>query len=109
SMFSGILSGDLNIYNTNTTDLLLNRTISPVHGITSITQNIGKTNNTGVEFSLNSKIISNDDFNWSASGNVSFNKNKIISLYGELDDQGNEIDDVANAWFIGHPVLVNFD
>ncbi len=43
------------------------------------------------------------------TGNISFFKNKIVSLYGELDEQGNEIDDVANAWFIGKPIRVNYD
>ena len=35
-------------------------------------------------------------------------KNQIISLYGELDENGVERDDVANAWFIGQPIRVNY-
>ncbi|WP_177180953.1 SusC/RagA family TonB-linked outer membrane protein [Parapedobacter koreensis] len=108
-LWKGRVSGDVNLYNTHTFDLLLNRTISPVHGITSITQNIGKTDNRGVEFSVNATLIEKNDFGWMASGNVALNRNKIVSLYGELDAQGNEIDDVANAWFIGRPILVNYD
>jgi TonB-linked SusC/RagA family outer membrane protein len=100
------ISGDLNIYKSNTFDLLLDRTISPVHGITRITQNIGQTENQGFEVSLTSRNIANQDFKWVTSGSVSFNKNKIVSLYGELDDEGNEIDDIANSWFIGHPINV---
>lgn len=103
------ITGDLNVYRTNTYDLLLNRSISPVHGITSITQNIGETQNSGVELSINSRNIVKNDFRWNTSVNFSFGQNKIVSLYGELDDQGNEIDDVANAWFIGKPIRVNYD
>src|SRR5690606_38159840 len=35
-------------------------------------------------------------------------KHKIVSVYGELDEDGNEIDDIANGWFIGSPIRVNF-
>ncbi len=102
-------TGTINVYKTNTTDLLLNRTISAVHGITSITQNIGETQNTGFEVSLTSRNIVSGDFKWFTSGNLSYMKNEIVSLYGTLDDEGKEIDDVANAWFIGEPIRVNYD
>ena len=49
------LFGSINYFNTTTEDLLLNRTISPIHGISSIVDNIGETKNSGVEFSLKHK------------------------------------------------------
>jgi len=102
------ITGDINLYKQNTYDLLLNRTISPVHAVTSITQNIGETENKGLELSFTSQNIDNKDFNWETSGNITFLKNKIVSLYGYKDDTGQEIDDIANAWFIGKPILVNY-
>ena len=108
-IFNSRITGDLNMYKTNTTDLLLDRTISPVHGITSITQNIGETQNTGLEISFFSRNIVKPDFQWSTSGNISLNRNKILSLYGTLDENGKEVDDVANEWFIGEPIRVNYD
>lgn len=108
-LLKGRIKGDVNLYNTKTTDLLLNRTISSVHGITSVTQNIGKTGNTGLELSINSKNIVTPDFIWSTAGNIAFMRNKIISLYGFLDENGNEVDDIANKWFIGQPIQVNYD
>ena len=108
-MLENRFSVNVNWYLTNTFDLLLDRTISPVHGVTSITQNIGETQNKGLEISLNSRNIVNKDFKWSTSANLSFNKNKIVSLYGSLDDEGNEIDDLANKWFIGKPIRINYD
>jgi TonB-linked SusC/RagA family outer membrane protein len=102
------IQGDVNIYKTNTFDLLLDRTISYVHGINSITQNIGETMNKGIELSINSTNVSSGDFNWRTTGNLSFNSNKIVSLYGLLNEQGQEVDDVANAWFIGSPINVNY-
>ena len=108
-VLNGRINGDINYFNSNTYDLLLNRTISLVHGISSITQNIGKTKNRGLEISLESRNIATPDFNWITNVNMTFLRNEIVSLYGYLDDAGNEVDDIANSWFIGHPVLVNYD
>jgi TonB-linked SusC/RagA family outer membrane protein len=107
-IYKNRIAGTINLFKTNTSDLLLNRTISLVHGITSITQNIGETENNGLEISINSRNIVTKDFTWSTSGNMSFVKNKIISLYGDLDAEGREIDDIVNNWFIGQPIRVNY-
>lgn len=105
---SNRIVGDMNYYKSNTYDLLLGRTISSVHGITSITQNIGETENTGFEASVTSRNIVSKNFRWITSANASVVKNKIVSLYGDLDEEGNEIDDIASGWFIGQPIRVNF-
>lgn len=107
--FKNRISGDVNLYETNTSDLLLNRTISSVHGINQVTQNIGETQTRGLELSLSVVPSATQDFNWKISGNFATNKNKIVSLYGDLDGDGLEIDDLANAWFVGEPIRVNFD
>ena len=84
--------------------LLLDRQISPVTGISgqSITENIGKTENTGVELLINSTNIKNKILEWSSSANISFNKNKILELYPYGGD------DITNKWFIGKPINVNY-
>jgi len=107
-LFNNRITGDINLYRSNTTGLLLARSISAVHGISSIVDNIGKTRNRGIEFSISSKNIVSTNFSWSTSGNISYNKNEIISLYGLLDKDGNEINDINNNWFVGHPVLVTY-
>lgn len=107
--FNNRLQGDLNVYQTETSDLLLNRTISSVHGINEITQNIGKTQTRGIELSLMATALSAKDFRWKIAGNLAANKNKILSLYGAIADDGSEIDDIANSWFIGQPIRVNYD
>jgi TonB-linked SusC/RagA family outer membrane protein len=102
-LFNDRITGELNYFNTNTFDLLLHRSISSVHGITSILQNIGETRNQGVEFSLNSRNIVKQDFTWSTFGNISYLNNRIVDLYGDGRD------DIANSWFIGQPIRVNYD
>ncbi|MCL2098021.1 MAG: TonB-dependent receptor [Bacteroidales bacterium] len=95
------INGDFNIYHNITRDLLLLRTISGVHGNTSIWQNVGKTQNQGVELVINSVNISADNFTWSSNFTFSYNRNKIL----ELPDG----DDTANRWFVGQPIRVNYD
>lgn len=72
---------------------------------------MGKLANKGFELSLNGDIIRTNDFTWTSSGSFSFNRRKLKSLYGDmediLDENGNvvgqkEKDDPQNKWFIGH-------
>ena len=102
-LFGQRVTGELNMFVTNTYDLLLNRAISSVHGITSILQNIGETQNKGLEFSVNSRNIVSKDFTWSTNANMSFIQNKIVDIYGDGRD------DIANQWFVGKPIRVNYD
>lgn len=109
AVFNERLSGTVNMFRSNTEDLLLNRTISSVQGISSITQNIGKTRNTGLELQLNAQLFKSKHLSWSAFGNFSTVRNRIVALYGQLNENGTELDDLVNAWFIGKPILVNYD
>jgi TonB-linked SusC/RagA family outer membrane protein len=96
----------IDAYRSNTRDLLLSRTISSVHGITSITQNIGKTANKGVELQLSTVNVDRGGarrgFRWQTDFNISANRNRIVDLYGDGKD------DLANGWFIGQPIDVNY-
>ncbi len=102
-LFNSRITGEINVYNNNTEDLLLKRSISAVHGVNYIFQNIGKTNNEGVEFMVNANLIQTRDFSWSTNLNMSTIHTKIVDLYGDGKD------DVANNWFIGQPIMVNYD
>src|SRR5690606_17000325 len=107
-LLSDRFTGDINYFRSSTSHLLLNRAISAVHGFTSITQNIGKTENQGLELAVTSRNLSKNDFQWTTDINATWINNRIVSLYNELDENGNELDDVANLWFIGQPIRVNF-
>jgi TonB-linked SusC/RagA family outer membrane protein len=90
-------------YSNRTRDLLLRRTISSVHGITTIFQNIGKTANRGVELQLTTVNVDRGGFQWQTDLNVAANRNEILDLYGDGKD------DLVNQWFIGRPIDVNFE
>ena len=119
-LFKDRISGSIDWYRKNTFDLLLNRSISVIHGLTesttddwvhpAVTQNIGETQNTGFELSFNSRNVVLEKFQWIMNGNLAFNKNEIVSLYGIKDPvTGKEMDDISNGWFIGQPVRVNYN
>lgn len=97
------VTASVDVYRARTDDLLLNRLISPVHGITRIAANIGEVANRGIEFQISSLNIDRPNFSWSTDFNIAANRNEILNLYG--DDQ----DDLGNQWFIGHPIDVIYD
>ena len=107
------ISGSLDVYKMNTTDLLVDRKLPNILGFNSVASNLGKVRNKGFELSLNTENIRNENFRWSSSFNFSLNRNKIIHLYGDYEDMtdesGNitgrrEMDDISNKWFIGHDI-----
>lgn len=96
--------GSVNYYESNTEDLLLPRSIPTSSGFTSVLENIGSTENKGLEISLSLKdIIPSKDFVWQADITFARNRNKITELFGN----GN--DDLGNLWFIGQPINVFYD
>jgi TonB-linked SusC/RagA family outer membrane protein len=102
------ITGLVEMYWSNTTDLLLDRTISPINGDTYIRENIGETKNTGIEFQISSVNVSKSDFTWKTDFNIAHNKTKIVNI-GLTDENGNYIDDIASEWFIGQAIKVNYD
>ena len=103
------LTGTLEVYNTRTTDLLIDRALNAGLGYTRIKSNIGEVENQGIDLSLEGDIVRNDDLNISLGILFSKNDNKIISLYGlDEDGDGVEDDDIGNGWFIGQPIDVYY-
>jgi TonB-linked SusC/RagA family outer membrane protein len=75
-------------YVKNTRDLLLNAPLPTSTGFSSAIQNIGELQNRGVEFSLNTTNVSNDNFTWNSGFNISFNRNEVVNLVGQQLLQG---------------------
>ena len=86
------LEGTIEYYYAKTSDLLLDRAIAGTTGFNVIRFNVGELENKGIEASLTANIIRQQDFNWSIGTMFSRNRNKILALTGELDDDGNQID-----------------
>ncbi|UYQ94869.1 TonB-dependent receptor [Chitinophaga horti] len=80
TLFAGRLSGAVDFYHNNTRDLLLDARVASTTGYTTQLQNIGKTENRGVEVQLNAVILNKKDFSWGANFNIGANRNKIVTL-----------------------------
>ena len=76
------ISGQIDYYNKTTTDLILAEPIPSTSGFTTLTRNVGELRNTGFEFVLDTKNFVGQDFRWSSSFNISYNKNEVTSLPG---------------------------
>lgn len=70
-------------YQKKTYDLLLNSSLAPSQGFLNGLRNVGKVQNKGFEFTVNTLNIKNKNFSWNTNFNVSFNKNKVLELAEE--------------------------
>lgn len=86
TFLGGRLSGTVEGYINTTKDLLIEFPV-PGSGYDYQYRNMGKTQNTGFEASLNWVAIDKKDYGLSLSANIGFNKNKIKSL-GTMEDFG---------------------
>jgi hypothetical protein len=92
----------LDYYNNRTEDLLFSRPISLTSGFGSITSNIGELKNSGLELSISTINIDQQDFQWTSSFNISRNRNEVLSLYNDqpLDNIGRG----SNSVRVGEPL-----
>lgn len=82
ALFDNRFSGTVEYYSNLTRDLFLDRQLSRSVGFASITNNLGKLRNAGIEISLNATIIRNKDFTWEIEANYTHNKNKLTDQAG---------------------------
>jgi len=105
-LFTNRISGSLEFYKSLTTDILQPRALPPTSGVTTVTQNIGKTENKGIELTLGGVIVeskASGGFNWSADVNWFLNRSEITEL-----GSGVKIDAV-NGWYVGYPIDAIYD
>ncbi|PZX55480.1 TonB-linked SusC/RagA family outer membrane protein [Algoriphagus ratkowskyi] len=98
------LTGTIEMYKMATTDLLVQRSLPDFLGFNYVWDNLGQVDNKGFELTLNSTNFETQNLTWRTTANFQLNRNEIISLYGDLDENGVELDDPSNGWFIGHSI-----
>ncbi|KAB7731420.1 SusC/RagA family TonB-linked outer membrane protein [Rudanella paleaurantiibacter] len=81
------INGQIDFYNKDTRDLLLNRPLPGISGYTTIAQNVGSLRNRGVEFSITSQNTTKA-FRWSTNFNIAVNRNKVTQLNGQPIEPG---------------------
>lgn len=101
--FNNRISGSIDAYKSQTRNILMDRMIPSINGYASVMENIGKTESTGVDFSLSTVNVRHKNFSWFSDFSLSHNREKIKELAsGQLKDE-------ANAWFVGKPFKVFYD
>lgn len=109
-LFNNRISGEIDIYNKETKDLLLNADVPLSIGFDKIQQNIGSIRNRGLEISLNTVNFAGERgrFKWTTNFNISFNKSKITGLSGDQDFlvSGIQYPTIDNLYIarVGHPL-----
>jgi TonB-linked SusC/RagA family outer membrane protein len=83
SLFDNRVQFTVDAYYNTTSDLLLPQPIPVYTGYQSQQRNIGETSNRGLEFQLTGTAVRTKDFNYTITGNISFNRNRIESLGGQ--------------------------
>jgi len=98
------LDGRINLiadyYIKTTSDILYRVKIPQTTGFNSVFRNVGDVRNHGWEFTINTTNIRTRDFEWNTNLNLSFNKNKIISV----PEGGQQILDWVYLLDKGYPV-----
>ncbi|MGK9117806.1 SusC/RagA family TonB-linked outer membrane protein [Olivibacter jilunii] len=109
ALFNNKLDGSLEVYQMNSSDLLVQRSLPTVTGFDWVMDNLGEVRNRGFEVTLNSNNMQRENFSWKTSATFQLNRNSIQHVYRNLDANGKELDDVQNKWFIGHAIDAIWD
>jgi TonB-dependent starch-binding outer membrane protein SusC len=84
SIYNARLSGTVEYYTKETTDLLYTYAVSvPPYMYPTMAANVGSMQNQGIELTLTGDVIRKTNFRWTLSVNAAHNDNKITSLSNE--------------------------
>jgi len=103
TLFKNRLSGSIEYYQQNTSDLIFPKTLPAVSGYVQKFENIGKTRNKGIEVTISGTPVKLKDFTWDVDLNWSNNKEEIVELINGKQDM------VADRLFIGQPTQVFYN
>jgi len=106
TFLKGRISLGVDFYNDNTNQLFLNQQLSRTTGFTSLNTNIGRVQNRGWEFTLNTENIKAGDFRWTTNINFTVNRNKVLELTPTTPPIG--ITGGTSIQRIGYPLNSNF-
>ncbi|SHF19286.1 TonB-linked outer membrane protein, SusC/RagA family [Fodinibius roseus] len=80
----GLVNSRINLtadaYYKKTTDLLLIQRVPRYTGYSQFLDNIGSTENRGIEVSLNTQNVTGNSFSWNTSVNFALNRNNVVRL-----------------------------
>jgi TonB-linked SusC/RagA family outer membrane protein len=106
-MFKNRINLTVDLYQKTTDNLLQNLIIPSSSGFQTKLVNSGSVENKGVEATLSGVIVKNKAFEWNSNFNISFNRNKILSLSPDVREQYGRNISTGDAPFIqtvGQPI-----
>ena len=116
SFFDNRLNANFTYYNRLTMDKYADLSLPTTTGFSSVKNNNGDFRNSGLEIELSGTILKLKDWTWKMGGNISYNKNKVVSLPDNgqpknridgqqiytgrkiMDEKGNLVDEIV---FVG--------
>ena len=103
------LSGSIDYFYRLTSDMLFSVPVAPSMGYSSYYDNIGDMSNTGIEVVLNGDIIRTKNVVWSVGANLTWVKNKVISLPDSRKDRvvDGHAGFISGSTFLGEGLPLN--
>ena len=98
NFLNGRIAGVIDAYKSFTSDLLMLQSLPAILGYTRTYNNIGKTENVGLDLTLNLVPIRTRDWEWTIDINAAYTKNKITELANGATE------DLNNNWFVGQSI-----
>jgi len=102
AFFKSRFFGTIDAYQSTTSDVLLKRSLPLSTGIENIWQNVGETENKGIEAAISVVPVSTRDFRWTSTVTFTAAKEKISKLIDGKDIYGSPIE--TKSLLLGHPV-----
>jgi TonB-linked SusC/RagA family outer membrane protein len=97
-LFGNRITGSIDVYRRINDNLLLSRPLVSDSGFGSISENIGKVQNEGIELGLNTiNLNTKSGFNWTTDFNISFQRNKVLELLEGSDR-------IGTSFIVGQPI-----
>ena len=98
-LFKNRITGSIDVYRRINDNLLLSRPLPSDSGFGSINQNIGKVQNEGIELGINTvNLNTKSGISWTTDFNISFQRNKVLSLLNNGSDR------IGTSFIVGQPV-----
>ncbi|WP_216823375.1 SusC/RagA family TonB-linked outer membrane protein [Niastella vici] len=102
AFFKSRVFGTIDAYKAKTSDVLLKRALPLSTGIDNIWQNVGETENKGIEAAISVVPVSTRDFRWTSTVTYTTAREKITKLIDGKDIYGSPIE--SKSLLLGRPV-----
>lgn len=108
TMLKERLTATVDFYYSQTSDLLLYKGLPASSVYPQVIENVGETENKGIEAAINLRVIDSRDFSWITDLTFSMNRDKIVSLASGEEQDVSKPDE---ALVVGEPVraFYNFE